>query len=335
MGLFRRTKGNGDGEKRFTRIFFATDLHGSDDCFRKLISAATVYKADALVVGGDITGKQMVPIVRQPDGSYTCSFLGREQRLASEEELQRQRTLITRGGNYTYVTDADEVAELSAAPERVDELMHRLVCERVAQWVELADEKLAGSGVPLYMCGGNDDFFEIDAILDAGESVVNHNGRVVQVDENHEMMALGYANPTPWHCPRDITEDELGQKLDALAGQVKDVDRSIFCLHVPPIDSTLDTCPRLDGSVYPPRVISDGAGAPLMYGAGSTAVRAGIERFQPLLSLHGHIHESRGVAKIGRTTAINPGSEYGEGVLRAALINLTPDGILSHQLIAG
>jgi Icc-related predicted phosphoesterase len=334
MGLFRRNR-DGNGEKRFTRIFFATDLHGSDDCFRKLISAATVYKVDALVVGGDITGKQLVPIVRQADGSYTCTFLGREQRLASEEELQRQVKLITRAGNYSYVTDAEDVAALSAAPERVDELMHRLVAERVAAWVELADEKLAGTGVPLYMCGGNDDFFEIDEILDRGECVVNHNGRVVQVDESHEMMALGYANPTPWHCPRDISEEELGERLEALAGQVRDVERAIFCLHVPPIDSTLDTCPRLDDSVYPPRVVSDGAGAPLMYGAGSTAVRAGIERHQPLLSLHGHIHESRGVTQIGRTLAINPGSEYGEGILRAALVNLTPDGILSHQLIAG
>ena len=169
MGLFGRKK---DGDrKRFTRIFFATDLHGSDDCFRKLLSAATVYKADALVVGGDITGKQVVPIVRQRDGSYTCSFLGREQRLASEEEAGRQATLVTRAGNYPYLTDADEVAELSAAPERVDELTHRLVRERVQAWVELADAKLKDTGVPLYMCGGNDDFFEIDEILDAGESV--------------------------------------------------------------------------------------------------------------------------------------------------------------------
>jgi Icc-related predicted phosphoesterase len=333
VGLFKR-KDKAE-EKRFTRILFATDLHGSDDCFKKFLNAGVIHKVDALVIGGDITGKQVVPIVDQGGGAFTASFVGQEQKLRSEEEAERLATLITRTGNYAFRTDPDQMAEFNQDHARVDELTHRLIEERVRRWVDLADQRLADTGIPLYMCGGNDDFYEVDEILDSGTSVINPNGQVVRIDDAHEMMALGFANPTPWHCPRDITEEELGERIEALAAEVGDVPQSIFCLHVPPIDSTLDTCPRLDDSVYPPRVITDGAGAPLMYGAGSTAVRAAIERYQPLVSLHGHIHESRGVVNIGRTLAINPGSEYGEGILRMAMVNLTPEKVLSHQFLSG
>jgi uncharacterized protein len=334
VGLFKRNKDRSE-EKRFTRILFATDLHGSDDVFRKFLNAGVIHKADALVIGGDITGKQVVPIVDQGGGMFTASFLGQEQKLRSEEEADRLATLVTRTGNYAFRTDRDRMAEYNEHPEQVEEITRELICERVTRWVEMADERLAGSGIPLYISGGNDDFFEVDEILDSGTAVINSNGRVVQIDDNHEMMTLGFANPTPWHCPRDISEDELGQRIDALAAEVKDVPQAIFCLHVPPIDSTLDTCPMLDDSVYPPQVITDGAGAPKMYGAGSTAVRAAIEKYQPLVGLHGHIHESRGVVNIGRTMAINPGSEYGEGILRMAMVNLTPEKVLSHQFLSG
>ena len=49
-----------------------------------------------------------------------------------------------------------------------------------------------------------------------------------------------------------------------------------------------------------------------MIHAGSTAVRASIEKHQPLVGLHGHIHESKGFVTLGRTLCLNPGSEYGK-----------------------
>jgi len=333
VGLFKRRQKS--DEKRFTRVLFATDLHGSDDVFKKFLNAGVIHEADALVIGGDITGKQVVPIVDHGGGAVSSSFLGEEQRLRSEEEADRLATLITRTGNYAFRSDPEQMAEYGDHPEQVEEITRQLVCDRVARWVEMADERLADTGIPLYISGGNDDFFEVDEILDQGTSVVNANGRVVQIDDAHEMMTLGYANPTPWHCPRDISEEELAERIDRLASEVDDIPQSIFCLHVPPIDSTLDTCPMLDDSVYPPQVITDGAGSPKMYGAGSTSVRTAIETYQPLVGLHGHIHESRGVVKIGRTLAINPGSEYGEGILRMAMVNLTPEKVLSHQFLSG
>jgi Icc-related predicted phosphoesterase len=68
---------------------------------------------------------------------------------------------------------------------------------------------------------------------------------------------------------------------------------------------------------------------------GSKAVRAAIERYQPLVSLHRHVHESRAASKLERTVCINPGSEYGDGNLRACLVNLKGNKLQNYQLITG
>jgi hypothetical protein len=277
----------------------------------------------------------VVPIVQQPDGSWRGTFLEREHALASAEEVANLERLITRSGLYPYRTDTSEVEKLAHSPERVEGLTRELVLERVEGWVRLAEEKLDGSDVRFYVSAGNDDYFEVDEILERSNVIVNHNGKVVAVDGEHEMLGLGYANETPWNCPRDISEQELAAKIEDLVRQVRSVESSIFCLHVPPVDSRLDTCPRLDTSEYPPKVMTDSSGRPIMHGAGSTAVRAAIERYQPLLGLHGHIHESRGIVNIGRTLAVNPGSEYSEGILRGVIVNLTDEGILSYQFTSG
>jgi Icc-related predicted phosphoesterase len=316
-------------------VFFTTDLHGSDDCFRKLITAATMYEADVLVVGGDITGKMVVPIVERADGSWRCTFLDREHNFGSVAEVERMEKLITRSGSYPYRTGEAELKRIGQDHARVEELAKELAVERVRHWIRLAEERLADSGVRVFMSGGNDDVYEIDDVLDGSSLVVNHNNKVVALDEHHEMVGLGYANPTPWRCPRDIPEEDLEVRIEELVGQLKNVENSVFCFHVPPLDSHLDTCPRLDDKVYPPRVMTDATGRPLLHGAGSRAVREAIERYQPLLGLHGHIHESRGVTQIGRTLALNPGSEYSEGILRGAILNLTSEGILSYQLTSG
>ena len=74
---------------------------------------------------------------------------------------------------------------------------------------------------------------------------------------------------------------------------------------------------------------------PILTSVGSTAVRSAIEKFQPLLGLHGHIHESKGSIKIGRTLCVNPGSEYSEGVLKGVMMNLDEKGVRSFQFTSG
>jgi Icc-related predicted phosphoesterase len=209
-------------------------------------------------------------------------------------------------------------------------MVEDLLLRQVERWLALAAERLGAVQRPLYVTGGNDDPFSIERVLDDAEYARNAESRVLRIDDRHEMASTGYGNPTPWPCPRDIPESALAERIEAMLADVEDMAGGIFNFHVPPYDSALDIAPELDTSVVPPAVVP---GATIA--AGSRAVREAIERHQPMLSLHGHIHESRGVVRIGRTVCVNPGSEYGEGVLRAALVDIDDGEVANVQLVAG
>ena len=218
--------------------------------------------------------------------------------------------------------------------EKIDQLFLKLMKERLTSWVRLMEERLGRSGIQVYLTGGNDDPLEIEEILNNSDSVINAQDKVCRIDEHHELVSSGLSNPTPWKTRREVSEEKLAESLEAMISKVQDVKNAIFNIHVPPKDSQLDTCPLLDTSVYPPKPVVK-QGQIVMYGAGSSAVRASIEKYQPLLGLFGHIHESRGAVQLGRTLCINPGSEYSEGILRGAIIVLDKDKIKSHELTSG
>jgi Icc-related predicted phosphoesterase len=313
-----------------TRILFATDLHGSEMVFRKFLNAVRVYEAQIAILGGDLTGKRLVPVVEAAD-RWTTTIGGEEVVVHDREDLEELCERIRNLGQYPIVIDGDEYRRLQEDPEAVD-ARFRAECDRqVTDWMRRAAERLEPSAIPIYVTGGNDDFLSIEEIIDAAEYVTNAEGRVVEVLPGVAMMSSGYSNQTPWQCPRDIPEEELERRLEAMAAEMGDCSHAIFNLHVPPMGSGLDQCPRLDTTVSPPRPM---VGEEIA--AGSTAVRAAIERHQPMLSLHGHIHESRGMQRIGHTTCVNPGSEYGEGVLRSAVADLVAgeDGVHVQLLAA-
>jgi len=315
-----------------TKVFFATDMHGSEKAFRKFMNAAKFYEVNVLVLGGDLTGKMVVPLIRHPDGTYCFDFLGAPYVLKSEEELRRMTGMIADSGYYPYLTDTEEVEELTK--EKIDRLFLRLMSDRLRSWVRLIEERLGGSGIQVYLTGGNDDPMEIDDILNSSSCTVNAQDRVCRVDEHHEMISSGLSNPTPWKTKREVSEEKLAENIETMVSKLEDAKNAIFNLHSPPKDSQLDTCPLLDDSVRPPKPVIK-QGRIQMFGAGSSAVRASIENHQPMLGLFGHIHESRGATKIGRTLCINPGSEYSEGILRGAIITLDKDKIKSYQLTSG
>jgi Icc-related predicted phosphoesterase len=307
------------------RILFATDLHGADVVFRKFLNAVKVYEADIAVLGGDLTGKTMVPVI-QDDSGYHAKVRGNEELATTDEELAGIVKLIRDTGQYpTVLTEAEE-AELGR--EAIDALFVDACHEQVRDWMERAAERLEPEGVPVYVTGGNDDYFSIEAILDEAPYIQNAEGKVLELRDGLQMLSSGYGNITPWRCPRDITEEELGEKIDEMAGELSDPHAAIFNLHVPPLGSGLDLCPKLDTSVFPPRPMAGEQVA-----AGSTAVSAALARFEPMLSLHGHIHEASGVQGLGSTTAINPGSEYAQGVLRSAVIDIREGRVDSAQLL--
>ncbi|MBI3023257.1 MAG: metallophosphoesterase [Thaumarchaeota archaeon] len=315
-----------------TRIFMCTDLHGSDRCFRKLTNAARLYEARVLVLGGDITGKVLVPVVRQPDGTYKCDYGGEHLVLKSNDELDKTINNIRDSGYYPYVTEPKEVEELSAKPELVHQLFIKLMKESLEGWLKLAEERLKSPlKIRLFISPGNDDYFEIDEVLNSSTFVINPEEKVVDIDGEHEMITLGYTNHTPWNSPREVDEEVLEQKIEKMASQVKDMKKAIFNLHVPPIDTLIDQAPKLDANFKP--VVS--GGTLVMISAGSSAVRSSIEKYQPLVGMHGHIHESRGTVKIGRTMCFNPGSEYNSGILRGLLCDLEGDSMKSYLLTSG
>jgi Icc-related predicted phosphoesterase len=313
---------------RRTRILFTTDLHGSEVVFRKFLNAVSVYEADVAILGGDLTGKRIVPVI-EDGGSFTAHVGGLDEPAVGAGGLAVLEARIRDLGQYPVVVARPEYERMAADDDVVEGRFVAACHAQVEDWMRRAAERLEPIGVPLYVTGGNDDYLSIEPILDAAPYVTNAEGAVVEIAPGIEMISTGYGNVTPWHCPRDIAEEELAERIDAMATRLEHPSRSVFNLHVPPYGSGLDVCPRLDTTVDPPRpVVGE------QTSAGSRAVRAAIERYGPSVSLHGHIHESAGIQRIGRTTCVNPGSEYGEGILRTAVIDLFDGDRIAPQLLA-
>ena len=316
-----------------TRIYIASDFHAAEKAWRKFLNAirANVYRADVALLAGDLTGKAIVPISRRGDG-YEADVLGVHRRARDEQQLAELQRDIADLGYYSFVTTDEEAERLAGDDVEREELLQRLMTERVHEWMRLATERLADSDVPLYLIPGNDDEFAIDAALSAdGQGPVNGDGKVLDIPGDLQLLSSGWSNHTPWATPREESEDELFARLDALAEQVREPRRAIFMIHVPPHDSGLDEAPLLDENLRP--TIS--AGDVLRGPVGSTAVRRIIEKYQPVLSVHGHIHESGGERRIGETLCINPGSEANHGILRGYLVDIGKKGVELTQRVEG
>lgn len=328
MGLLRRKQASSSDE---TKIFFCTDVHGSDVCFKKFINAANFYGTQILILGGDMTGKMVVPIARQPSGKYLTTFAGENLEFTADSDVADFTKQARNMGFYPKSMDEEEFRVIKASQEEQDRLFRELIRERLEQWIEYADTKLNGSGVQVFAAPGNDDFFEVDEIVASSETIELLEMKVHHLTDEHEIITSGWTNPTPWNTERECSEEELATRLETMFEQVDDMELCIFNLHVPPNNSKIDICPKLDENM---KVVYE-MGNPVMAPAGSIAVRKAIERLQPLLGLHGHIHEGRGETKIGRTICLNPGSVYSEGVLNGVLVTLANGQVKDYQFTQG
>ncbi len=296
------------------KIFFATDIHGSEICWRKFLNATAFYKADMVVLGGDVTGKVMIPIVAY-NGYWQVTVRGETQRIESREVLEDVQQQIRNRGSYPAIVTPDELQHLSEREDAVDQRFSAEMMHSLDRWLDMADAKLRGGQIGCVLNGGNDDIFEIDSMIESSPCVTFAEGKVLDLG-GFSMVSMGWTNPTPWDTFREAPEDQLAAKIEAVAAHVPDMGRAIFNFHAPPYGTGLDEAPALDETLRP---IHGGA---VMKAVGSVAVRDAITLHQPLLSVHGHIHESRGIKRMGRTLAINPGSVYGDGVLQGAVIEL-------------
>jgi uncharacterized protein len=297
------------------KVFFATDIHGSEICWRKFLNSAAFYKADMVVLGGDVTGKVMVPIVATSPGHWEVTFGGVRVNLDTQAELDDMKRRIRDRGYYPAVMSTDELDALNEEDGSVDRRFTQEMTKGLEMWLDMVDSKLRGGEIPCILNGGNDDIWEIDDIIEQAPCVSFAESKVIDIGGFY-LASMGWTNPTPWNTFREAPEDVLATKIDAVVSSIPDMSRAVFNFHAPPYGSGLDEAPALDANMRP---IHGGA---VMKPVGSTAVRAAILKYQPPLSLHGHIHESKGVRKLGRTLAMNPGSSYTDGVLQGAVLEL-------------
>lgn len=311
------------------RFYYATDVHGSEICWKKFINSGKFYEVDTLILGGDMTGKAIIPIIAQGNDKWKVTLLEQETILEGKEAVVKMYATIQNRGYYPHLTDPDEVAEISNTPGKSDQLFSQYVLKTVERWMAYAEEKLAGTGIHCYVSPGNDDVFEIDPVIAASKAVELVEGKVIELDEHHEMISTGWSNPTPWDTHREEDEDALLKRIEAMIAQVKGVDNAVFNLHAPPYGSGLDDAPELTKDM---RLAYAGRS---MIPVGSKAVLNVIEKHQPLLSLHGHIHEAKGTRKYRRTLCINAGSQYEQGILQGVVVELQPKKIGSYVLTTG
>jgi Icc-related predicted phosphoesterase len=309
------------------RLYVCSDIHASERTWRKFLNAmkANVYKADAAVIAGDLTGKAIIAVVRGESGGeeWTATVLGQRRVARDEEELQALERSIADLGYYAVRVTPEERAAMETDPAVVRRMFDEQITRRVRDWMGLAAERLEGSGVPVYLMPGNDDDFEIDPLLADSPYARNVNEQVVDLTPWHQLVSMGWSSPTPWSTPRELPEEEFLDRLSRLLGGVRDARRTVIMTHVPPYDSGLDTAPLLSPDLRPTVTAGD-----LMRGpVGSTGVRKAIETFKPVLGVHGHIHESGGERRIGSTWCVNAGSESSMGVLRGYLVDLSENGV--------
>lgn len=314
---------------RFT-IYFATDIHGSETCFRKFLNAGAFYGVDAVILGGDVAGKGLIPIVQGAGGAWETVLFGRAVRLGSDEELDEFERRMRLQGFYPYRTAPDEVEELGKHGDALDRAFERAIGRSVEDWIAMADDKLKAAGIPCLVMPGNDDPPIVKRAMNQAAWLVQSEDRVVGLGP-YQVLSLGYSTPTPWDSPREITEDEMRGKLKELTARLDPGAPTIFNVHNPPFDTGTDRAYELT----PDLRIKTAGGEPRLVPVGSVAVREVIEEVQPVLALHGHIHESRAASSVGRTKVCNPGSLYTEGALQGVIVSLERDKVRAHKFVTG
>lgn len=309
------------------KLFYTSDIHGSEKCFLKFLNAGKFYKASALVLGGDIAGKMVVPIIAR-SGRWEARFLGRDFVAQTETERNETEKLVRMNGFYPVVMTPDEHAHFSNDEAEREKMIDKVVLAAIERWIGIAEDRLRNTGIRCFVNAGNDDDDYIDNALRQSDVVENHDGGITDLTDDIQMAVCGYSNTTPFDSPREMKEEQLEAHIEEIVSKLKAPSSAVFTLHAPPYNTGIDSAPLLENGA----VVTSG-GQTVMTPVGSTAVRNVIERHQPLVGLHGHIHESRGTKQLGRTLCINPGSEYSEGVLRGVLVSFKRGKLKGHQLV--
>ena len=115
-------------------------------------------------MGGDITGKMIVPVVDRGRGSTRRTLFGAIAR-STGDGLAGLNKFIADAGFYAYPHHARRRWGVPGQPSCGDELFRKLMNETMSRWIELAEDRLAGTGIQCYFAPGNDDPIFVDDIL--------------------------------------------------------------------------------------------------------------------------------------------------------------------------
>jgi len=256
------------------KLFFVTDLHGSEICWKKFLNAGAFYKADVVILGGDVTGKAMVPIVQRANGSWEASLQDHRETLESEDAIVEFEKRVMNRGYYPIRVSDEEYVAMQEDEVLVDKRFKEVMLDGTSRWIDMAEEKLGGTGIRVVACPANDDMFEIDELLT--------HARVVETgDEDHpidlggySMISMGWTNPTPWDTFREEPEEGLEKRISRALEHASDPDHTILNFHAPPYGSKLDNAPALNAD------LSYVSGGQALRPVGSTAVRGSRVRIQ-------------------------------------------------------
>lgn len=306
-------------------IWFFTDIHGSNTCFKKILKQVeNKNRPNTIIIGADITGKQIIPLIESDNDTFIIPLSGNEVK-KREEERESIKKELGAVGYYPYECTEHEYKQLISSDLKQEEIFEKLAAARLEEWVKMADEKLYGiEHCKIIINAGNDDPFFVDQVLDKSKYLIHAEGKIIDLPGKIKLLSTGYSNGTPWDCPRDISEKELSKKIALMTDSITTAARFIFNFHCPPINTSLDLANNLDE-----KTLRKTHGRKHV---GSSATRTAIEHWQPIASFHGHIHEVHTKEYLGQTLCFNPGTDYTNGKLQGAFVKIS-DGMIEYETL--
>jgi Icc-related predicted phosphoesterase len=311
-----------------TKIFFATDVHGSELCFQKFLRAADFYNADLLFFGGDYSSKDV--LLFSQDATTVLEYRGTVIKKKFERQSEVLEYISLSRGSGVSVEEVDQNTINDPDNTKINQAYERALRKKLESWVEMAKVSYGKYGIPIFVIPGNDDLQFTDEYFQQPPFQFVHRKHVL-LDCGVNVLGWGGSNRTPWNTAREYDETDILQQLNEAVRYPLAGTASILFAHPPPYNSGLDLAPEVGENFQLKLTLGSPHKAPI----GSRAVRQFVEAHQPMVGLFGHVHEGRGYHKIGNTTCINPGSMYYTGRLVGCLVTIEEGRVKNFQFTEG
>ena len=310
------------------RILFISDIHSSLSIWEKALDYCANHNVELLILSGDHDGKLFIPIVSTSEGCYAKLH---EQSYSFNDinEVKQFRYDKSLYGIYSKEMEITEVEKLRNDSAYLENVFHDVILEHMTMLMNLLTSKILPPNLKIIVSLGNDDPYYLDDLINKYQTdqILIGINNCFYIDE-YCVVNFEYTQPTPWETPRELSENIIEKKIDTLL-MLNRSEYYLFNFHCPPYNTLIDCAPKIDKNFKP--VIR--GGELVNSHVGSKAIRRIIEKYQPICSLHGHVHESPGKFNINKTICFNPGSEYERGILRGYIIEIDKHTVVDSWII--